>query len=189
MKTHFFTLCAGTLLFLGCAQKEIVFTQEKLCKAPIASIMLQNIVKKEGNATISQGEFKDYLLEIINATNCLEVVSKAKENTYALNAMYDLKINNTVDEKVLSSESTHTLNAQVTLSISNDKQIRQEVGRSSIEVQDKEILGIGGKEKISREDEINAIKNSLLLALKNFIANIQNTQPQEASQEVQIPQQ
>lgn len=173
MRTHFFTLCAGALLFLGCAQKEIVFTQEKLCQAPIASIMLQNIVKKEGNATISQGEFKDYLLEIINATNCLEVVTEAKDNTYALNATYDLKINNAVDEKMLSSESTHTLNAQVTLSISNDKQIRQEVGQSSIEVKDKEILGLGGKDKISREDEINALKNSTLLAIKGFISALQ----------------
>ncbi|RDU69629.1 hypothetical protein CQA62_02995 [Helicobacter cholecystus] len=174
MKTHIFTLCSGVLLFLGCAQKEIVFTQEKLCQAPIASIILQNIVKKEGNATISQGEFKDYVLEVINTTNCLEIVTEAQENTYALNVTYDLKINNTIDKQILSSENTHTLNAQVTLSISNDKQIRQEVGQSSIEVKDKEILGLGGKDKISRKDEINALKNSLLLALKSFISTLQS---------------
>ena len=173
MKTRLFAFCVGALIFFGCAQKEIVFTQEKLCQAPIGSIMHKNIIKKEGNATISQNEFKDYLIQIINGTNCLEIVTEPKEDTYALNATYNLKINNSVDEKILSSESTHTLNAQVTLSLSDNKQIRQEIGQSSIEVKDKEILGIGGKDKISREDEINAIKNSILLAIKNFISSLQ----------------
>lgn len=173
MKTSLLGFCIGSLVLMGCAQKEIIFTQEKICQAPIASIMLQNIVKKQSNTTISQGEFKDYLVAIIKNTNCLELVEQSQEDTYALNATYDIKVSDNTTKKMLSSEHVQTLNAQVILSISDQTQIRQEMGQSSIEIQNKKILGIGSGDKISREDEANAIKNSILIAIKNFISSIQ----------------
>lgn len=56
-----------------------------------------------------------------------------------------------------------------------------------LQAQEKRVLGLGEKEEISREDESNALRNSTLIAIKNFISSIQNqtTQAPQTNQNSQ----
>lgn len=176
-KTALFSLALAIIFLGGCANKDVVFSQTPLCQAPIAEISLQNITQKSSNTTLSKEEYKNILTQILQGTNCLTIAPKNQDQTYALSATYEVNLNSEEKKEMLSSQSTHTLNAKVTLIITSESEIRQEVGESTIQAQEKRVLGLGEKEEISREDEINALRNSTLIAVKNFIKTL--NAPQE----------
>lgn len=181
------SLAASIVFFGGCATKDVVFTQTPLCQAPIAEVSLQNITQKSSHTTLSKDEYKNILTQILEGTNCLTIVSKNQENTYALSATYEVDLYTQEKKEMLSSQSIHTLKAKVTLYITSQNEIRQEVGQSMLQAQEKRVLGLGEEEEISREDESNALRNSTLIAIKNFISSIQNqtTQAPQTSQNSQ----
>lgn len=168
------SLAASIVFFGGCATKDVVFTQTPLCQAPIAEVSLQNITQKSSHTSISKDEYKNILTQILEGTNCLTIVPKNQDNTYALSATYEVDLDTQEKKEALSSQSTHTLKAKVTLYITGKDEIRQEVGQSMLQAQEKRVLGLGEKEEISREDESNALRNSTLIAIKNFISSLQN---------------
>lgn len=181
------SLAASIVFFGGCATKDVVFTQTPLCQAPIAEVSLQNITQKSSHTSISKDEYKNILTQILEGTNCLTIVPKNQDNTYALSATYEVDLDTQEKKEALSSQSTHTLKAKVTLYITGKDEIRQEVGQSMLQAQEKKVLGLGEKEEISREDESNALRNSTLIAIKNFISSIQNqtTQAPQTNQNSQ----
>lgn len=181
------SLAASIVFFGGCATKDVVFTQTPLCQAPIAEVSLQNITQKSSHTSISKDEYKNILTQILEGTNCLTIVPKNQDNTYALSATYEVDLDTQEKKEALSSQSTHTLKAKVTLYITGKDEIRQEVGQSMLQAQEKRVLGLGEKEEISREDESNALRNSTLIAIKNFISSIQNqtTQAPQTNQNSQ----
>lgn len=181
------SLAASIVFFGGCATKDVVFSQTPLCQAPIAEVSLQNITQKSSHTSISKDEYKNILTQILEGTNCLTIVPKNQDNTYALSATYEVDLDTQEKKEALSSQSTHTLKAKVTLYITGKDEIRQEVGQSMLQAQEKRVLGIGEKEQISREDEMNALRNSTLIAIKNFINSIQTPSTQEP-QTTQAPQ-
>lgn len=165
----------SALFFLGgCATRDVVFTQTPLCQAPIAQVSLQNITQKLSNTTLSKEEYKNILTQILEGTNCLTIVPKNQDNTYVLSATYEVDINTQENKEMLSSQSIHTLKAKVTLHTTSQDEIRQDVGESTLQAQEKKILGLGEKEEISRDDEINALRNSTLIAIKSFISSLKN---------------
>lgn len=173
------TLCCvaiASLILGGCASKDIIFTQTPLCQAPIATISLQNITQKDSQTTIGKEEYRTILTQILQGTNCLTITPNSQDDTYALSATYEVNLNSEEKKETLSSQSTHTLNAKVKLIITSQNEIRQEMGESTIQAQEKRVLGMGESEEISREDEINALRNSTLIAIKNFIKSL--NQPQ-----------
>lgn len=177
-RISFLSLAAAVVFFGGCATKDVVFTQTPLCQAPIAEVSLQNITQKTSQTTLSKDEYKNILIQILKGTNCLTIVPKNQNNTYALSATYEVNLDTQEKKEMLSSQSTHTLKAKVTLYITGQNEIRQEVGQSMLQAQEKRVLGLGEKEEISREDEMNALKNSTLIAVKNFISSLQNQTPE-----------
>lgn len=181
------SLATSIVFFGGCATKDVVFTQTPLCQAPIAEVSLQNITQKSSHTSISKDEYKNILTQILEGTNCLTIVPKNQDNTYALSATYEVDLDTQEKKEALSSQSTHTLKAKVTLYITGKDEIRQEVGQSMLQAQEKRVLGLGEKEEISREDESNALRNSTLIAIKNFISSIQNqtTQAPQTNQNSQ----
>lgn len=181
------SLAASIVFFGGCSTKDVVFTQTPLCQAPIAEVSLQNITQKSSHTSISKDEYKNILTQILEGTNCLTIVPKNQDNTYALSATYEVDLDTQEKKEALSSQSTHTLKAKVTLYITGKDEIRQEVGQSMLQAQEKRVLGLGEKEEISREDESNALRNSTLIAIKNFISSIQNqtTQAPQTNQNSQ----
>lgn len=181
------SLAASIVFFGGCATKDVVFTQTPLCQAPIAEVSLQNITQKSSHTSISKDEYKNILTQILEGTNCLTIVPKNQDNTYALSATYEVDLDTQEKKEALSSQSTHTLKAKVTLYITGKDEIRQEVGQSMLQAQEKRVLGLGEKEEISREDESNALRNSTLIAIKNFISSLQNqtTQAPQTNQNSQ----
>lgn len=176
------SLAASIVFFGGCATKDVVFTQTPLCQAPIAEVSLQNITQKSSHTSISKDEYKNILAQILEGTNCLTIVPKNQDNTYALSATYEVDLDTQEKKEALSSQSTHTLKAKVTLYITGKDEIRQEVGQSMLQAQEKRVLGLGEKEEISREDESNALRNSTLIAIKNFISSIQNQVSESVTQ-------
>ena len=171
------TLAIASLILGGCASKDVIFTQTPLCQAPIATISLQNITQNDSQTTIAQEEYKTLLTQILQGTNCLTIASNPQERAYALSANYEVNLDTKEKKETLSSQSTHTLTAKVKLTITSESEIRQEMGESTIQAQEKRVLGMGESEQISREDEINALRNSTLIAIKNFIKSLK--QPQE----------
>lgn len=173
-KISLFTLGVAFVFFGGCAHKEITFSQTQLCQAPIAEISLQNITQKPSHTTLSKDEYKNILLQILQGTNCFTLTSNNQDQTYALSATYEVNLDTQEKKEMLSSQSTHTLKAKATLYFTGQNEIRQEFGESILQVEEKKVLGLGEKEEISREDEENALKNSTLIAIKNFIKSLNN---------------
>lgn len=178
----------GAIIFAGCATREIVFSQNKLCEAPLASLYLHTIVPKSSQSTLKPEEFKSLLLQTIKPTGCFELTSSPQENSYTLNVVYEVSTKNQEKDEILKVEIQNSLTAKVTLNLSNQKELRQEVGISTINTEGKRFLGIGEDVSISREDEQNATRNAILTALKSFIKNLQalpkTPQPQETQQDI-----
>lgn len=167
------------LFFLGCTQKEFVFTQNAICQTPIANVFFQGIHKKTGNSTTDEKEFRELLTEVIQKTGCINLVRSRDESDYTLNATYEVLLENQTQQEILQSKSRNILKTQVILNLSNDQSIRRDFGESKIEIEEKKILGIGESEQISKEDEIRTIQSSALAALKNFISALQTAQNKE----------
>lgn len=172
MKKSLCCVAIASFILGGCANKNVIFTQTPLCQAPIATISLQNVLQKDSQATISKDEYKNILTQILQGTNCLTIASDGQDKSYALSATYEVNLNTQEKKETLSSQSTHTLNAKVILTITSESEIRQEMGESTIQAQEKRVLGMGESEEISRDDEINALRNSTLIAVKNFIKSL-----------------
>lgn len=169
------SLSLGALVFLGCAnQKEFVFTQSAICQAPIANVFFQSVHKKTGNTTINEKEFKTLLSEVVQNTGCINLVTSQEEGEYVLNATYEVRFESESQKEVFQSKSRNVLKAQVILNLSSAEGIRRDFGESTIEIQERKILGIGESEQISKEDEIKTIKSSALAALKNFISALRD---------------
>ena len=182
-------------LFLGCAQKEIVFNQNAICQAPIADIFLQSVYQKDSQSTTNQKEFEKILLDVIDKTGCIRLINAPKDGTYVLNATYEIKVQNEEKKELFKNQSSNTLIAKVILNLGNQSVIRRNFGESKISVKENKILGIGESEQISKDDEEKALKSSALAALKGFIADMQKQSAQaegveaaQDSQEAQNPQ-
>lgn len=167
------------LFFLGCTQKEFIFTQNAICQTPIANVFFQGVHKKTGNSTTDEKEFRELLAEVIQKTGCINLVKSQDESDYILNATYEVLLENQTQQEILQSKTKNILKTQVVLNLSNDQSIRRDFGESKIEIEEKKILGIGESEQISKEDEIRTIQSSALAALKNFISALQAMQNKE----------
>lgn len=176
---YVFMLSSSLLFFFGCVQKEFIFTQNAICQTPIANVFFQGVHKKTGNSTTDEKEFKELLTEVIKKTGCINLVHSRDEAQYILNATYEVLLKNQSQEEILQSKSRNILKTQVVLNLSNDQSIRRDFGESTIEIEEKKILGIGESEQISKEDEIKTIQSSALAALKNFISALQSTHLQD----------
>lgn len=173
----------GAIIFAGCATREIVFSQNKLCETPLASLYLHTIVPKSSQSTLKPEEFKSLLLQTIKPTGCFDLISSPQENSYTLNVVYEVSTKNQEKDEILKVEIQNSLTAKVTLNLSNQKELRQEVGISTINTEGKRFLGIGEDVSISREDEQNATRNAILTALKSFIKTLQSLPQTTPSQE------
>ncbi|WP_027327543.1 hypothetical protein [Helicobacter pametensis] len=174
----------GALLLGGCAQRELVFTQDALCQSPIANIHLQSVYKKEGHSTTSEIEFKKDLETVIKNTGCIRLVNSPKDDAFTLNATYEVNVQNQAEKTTFKTKTNNILHAKVILNLSNQEIIRRDYGESKIAIEENKVLGIGENEQISQEDEEKALKSSILAALKSFIAAMQAKQnTQDPSQE------
>ncbi|MCE3046791.1 hypothetical protein [Helicobacter kayseriensis] len=174
------------LLLVGCAQRELVFTQNSICQSPVAEIYLQGVFQRNNQGTISEGEFRNLLEEVMQNTGCIHLLKKPQQGAYTLNAAYEIKMENTKSKETFKSKSNHTLQTRVVLTLNNQEVIRRDFGESKISTEENKVLGIGEDETISKDDEEKALKSSILAALKNFISEIdsqetssQNEQSQE----------
>lgn len=158
------------LLLVGCAQRELVFTQNTICQSPIAEIYLQGVFQKKSQGAVSEEEFKNLLEQVIQNTGCIRLLKKPQQGAYTLNATYEVKLDNAESKETFKSKSSHTLQTKVVLTLNNQEVIRRDFGESKISTEENKILGIGESEKISKDDEEKALKGSILAALKNFIS-------------------
>lgn len=175
-KTRISLYILSLLFFFGCTQKEFIFTQNAICQTPLTNVFFQGVYKKTGNSTINEKEFRELLAGVIDKTGCINLVKSRDESEYVLNATYEVTLTNQSQQEIFQSKSRNILKTQIILNLSNDENIRRDFGESTIEIEEKKILGIGESEQISKEDEIKAIQSSALAALKNFISALQGNQ-------------
>lgn len=166
----------GVFLLGGCAQRELMFTQDTICQAPIAKIFFQNVIQKEKNQIFHQDEIKKIMTQVIKNTGCFELVGSSDNPDYVVNAVYDTKVTAQNQKETFKTQTSNDFRVKVTLHSSNAQILRQDFGESIIQTQENKVLGIGEDEKISLEDEIKALKNSTLVALKGLITSLQGAQ-------------
>ncbi|WP_199919443.1 hypothetical protein [Helicobacter enhydrae] len=173
----FLSTLLAIFIFSGCATQQVIFSQNKLCHHPITTLKIQNIIKKEGFATISQQEFASLLKEVILSTNCVTLTQDQNPSDgYVANIDYKVQIHNAEEKQTFSTKTQNTLQAIVTFNFSNEKELRKEVGTSTIVTEGKKILGMGDGASVDVNDEKNALKNSVLVVITNLIKSLQSEQ-------------
>lgn len=173
----------SVLLLGGCAQRELVFSQDALCPSPIANVYLQGVHKKGGHGAVNEEEFGAILEGIMKGTGCIQLISSPQEGAYTLNATYEATLQNDREKSTFKSKSSNVLSTKVVLNLSNQEVIRRDYGEAKISAEENKVLGVGESEQITKEDEEKALKGSTLAALKSFISALQ------ASKEVELQDQ